>query len=231
MKKEELAMQEAANAAERSGDYTFALDAWQRLASMTNRPDYLCKVGRIAQKLGMWTYAENAFLDALEVDKSLSLPMVLLGSLFLRRTDRDSLANAQTAKAWLEKALATAPSPNALSFLAAAHDRLGETSAAKEMFRRVIALDDSYAEAYLNLGILLAKDGENEEAERLLRMAMRLDPSSHKAHGSLGMLLQERGKYSEAEDEFRRAIEIDPTDAIASFRLNRSAGGAGTNKP
>ena len=111
-----------------------------------------------------------------------------------------------------------------------AHDRLGEKEAAKEAFRKAIELDDSYAEAYLNLGLLLADDGQNEEAERLLRTATRLNPNSHKAHGRLGILLQELGRYSEAEAELRRAIEIDPTDAIASSYLNRAAGGASTNK-
>jgi hypothetical protein len=32
---------------------------------MTCRPDYFCKAGRIAQKLGRWTDSETAFLDAL----------------------------------------------------------------------------------------------------------------------------------------------------------------------
>ena|SRR3989442_2415319 len=118
-----------------------------------------------------------------------------------------------------------------LSLLGAAHDRLGEKEAAREAFRKAIELDESYAEAHFNLGLLLATDGQNEEAERLLRKATQLDPNSHEAHGRLGILLQELGKHSEAEDELRRAIEINPTDAIANFYLNRAPGGAGTNKP
>jgi len=231
VRNEESALQETAKAAERVGNYNAAFEAWQHLALMTSRPDYLCKVGRMAQKLGRWTDAEKAYLDALVVDETFPLAMVLLGSLFLKRTDRDPSTNARTAKAWLQKAIATAPSPNALSFLGTAHDRLREKKAAMEAFRRAIALDESYAEGYLNLGILLAKDGDNEEAEGLLRMATQLDPSSHKAHGTLGILLQACGKYSEAEHELRRAMELDPTDAIASFYLSRSASDAGTNKP
>jgi|SRR5450432_973247 len=193
---------------------------------MTSRPDYFCKVGRMAQKLRRWTDAENAFLDALKAEETFSLATILLGSLFLRRTDRDPATNARTAKAWLKKALAAAPSQMALSFLGTAHDRLGEREAAIEAFRRAIALDEAYAEAYLNLGILLARDGEYEEAEGLLRRATQLEPNSHRAHGGLGVVLQELGKYSEAKDELRRAIEIDPTDAIASFHLNHSSGDA-----
>jgi tetratricopeptide (TPR) repeat protein len=230
VRNEESVLLETAKAAERSGNYVAAFGAWQSLSSMTNRPDYLCKLGRVAQKLGRWTDAEKAFLDALKLDKTFSLAMVGLGSLFLARADGDQSTNARRAKAWFEQAVAAAPSPMSLNFLGDAHNRLGEKEAAKSAFRKTIALDASYAEAYFNLGLLLANDGQNEEAERLLRTATQLDPNYHEAHGRLGMLLQELGKYSEAEAELRRAIEIDPTDAIADFYLNRGTGSAGRNK-
>jgi tetratricopeptide (TPR) repeat protein len=230
-KDEESVLLETAEAAERSRNYAAAFDAWQHLASMTIRPDYFCKAGRIAQKLGRWTDSETAFLDALRVDKTFSLAMVVLGSLFLTRTDGDPSTNARTAKAWLEQAIAADPSPIPLNFLGDAHNRLGDRKSAREAFRKAIELDETYAEAYFNLGLLLADDGQSEEAERLLRTATQLTPNSHKAHGRLGILLQQLGKYSEAEKELRRAIEIDPTDALAGSYLNRVAGGAGTNKP
>jgi tetratricopeptide (TPR) repeat protein len=228
---EESALLETAQAAERLGNYAAAFDAWQRLASATIRPDYLCKVGRVAQKLGRWTEAEKAFLDALRVDKTFPMAMIGLGSLFLRRADGDRSTNDRTAKAWLEQAVAATPSPISLSLLGDAHDRLGAKEAAKGAFRKAIELDASCEEAYCNLGILLARDGQNEEAETILRAATQPDPNSHAAHGTLGIVLQELGKYSGAEDELRRAIEIDPADEIAAFYLNRAAGGAEKNKP
>lgn len=225
MRNEELALLEAAGAAERSGNYVAAFDAWQHLASMTNRPDYLCKAGRKAQKLRRWTDSETAFLDALRVNRTFSLAMVALGSLFLTRTDGDPLTNARTARAWLGQAVAAAPGPIPLNLLGDAHNRLGDRKSAREAFRKAIEFDAAYAEAYFNLGLLLADDGESEEAERLLRAATQLAPNSHKAHGTLGIVLQRLGRYSEAEAELRRAIEIDPTDEIASSYLNRVAGG------
>ncbi len=225
MRNEESALLEAAGAAERSGNYAVAFDAWQQLASMTSRPDYFCKAGRIAQKLGRWTDSETAFLDALRVDKTFSLAMVVLGSLFLKRTDGDPSTNARRAKAWLEQAVAVAPSPMSLSFLGDAHNRLGDKKSAREAFRKAIELDETDAEAYFNLGLLLADDGQSDEAERLLRTATLLDANSHKAHGRLGILLWQLGRYSEAEAELRRAIGIDPTDEIARSYLNRAADG------
>ncbi len=228
---EEAVLLEAARAAERSGNYAAAFNEWQHLAFVTNRPDYLCKVGLTAEKLGRWTEAENAFLEAINLDKAFWLAMVGLGSLFLRRTDSDPSANARTAKAWLEQAVAAVPSPITLSFLGEAHHQLGEDEEAREAFRKAIELDASYEEAYFNLGVLLADDGQHEEAERVLRAATRLDPNFHEAHGRLGILLHELGRYFEAEVELRRAIEIDPTDTIARSYLARPAGANKPSKP
>jgi tetratricopeptide (TPR) repeat protein len=273
MSDEELVLQKTANAAEESGDLEAALDVWRTLSSMdTNRPDYLCALGRLAMELERWAEAEQAFLDAIEVtsklkamlgtqespelvDKTIWLAMVLLGSLFLKRTDGDYLANARKAKVWFAQSLAltlidsthssdelAAPSspPSwqklvdsmtestgrdinsiGLTLLGSAHIRLGEKEAAKKAFRKVIEIDDTYEEAYFNLGLLLADEGQNEEAEGLLRKAIQLDPDYQVAHGRLGILLQAQGRYSEADSELRRAIELDPADFIARRYLRR----------
>lgn len=223
MENEESDLIEIAGAAERSGQYGTTYDLWRRIASITNRPDYLCKLGRVAQKLGRWSDAEEALVKALKLDNKFPVPLALLGSLFLARTDGDQLANAHQAKVWLERAHAISPSPMYLSLIGAANDRLGDSKAAEDAFRRVIELDKSYAEAYFNLGLLLARNGQNEEAEKLLRKATQLDPNSHEAHGQLGVLLQRLGKSSEGEAELKRALEINRTDVIASRHLDKVA--------
>jgi Flp pilus assembly protein TadD len=150
--------------------------------------------------------------------------MLLLGSIFLERTDGDRETNAKKAKVWLEDLLAMDPSVMCLSLLGAAYDRLGEREAAKEAFRKSIDLDEYNAEAHFNLGLLLADDDQNDEAEKLLRRATELDPNSSRSHGRLGILLHEQGRYSEAESELRRTIEIDPTDKTAKSYLSRVPG-------
>lgn len=224
MEKEESVLLEAAKTAERSGDFAAAFDVWRQLSSMTNRPEYLCQVRGVAKKLGRWADAERTFLDAITVDKKLSIAMLLLGSIFLERTDGDRETNARQAKAWLEKLLTVDPNVMCLSLLGAAHDRLGEREAAKEAFRKAIDLDEYYAEAYFNLGLLLADDGQDVEAEKLLRRATELDPNSSRAHGRLGILLHEQERYSEAESELRRTVEINPADKTARAYLSRMPG-------
>lgn len=230
MTHEESVLLQTASAAEESGDFLAAMNAWQQLSFITNRPDYLCRLGLMAERLGRWADAERAFHDALNINKAFWLAMTALGSLLLRRGDGDPSEHAKTAKTWFERAIAVAPSPISLSLLGRAHDRLGEREDAKKAFRKAIELDESYEEAYFNLGLLLADDGKSEEAERLLRKATQLDPNYHQAHGRLGILLQQLGRYSEAEAELTRAIEIEPTDAIAKHYLDRPAGPAGKSK-
>jgi tetratricopeptide (TPR) repeat protein len=194
-------------------------------------------LGRVAQALGRWEDAERAFLDAIRVasklkaiprtpesqddliDKTSSIAKMLLGSLFLERTDCDSSANARKAKEWLEEAVARTPNQASLSFLGDAYQRLGEREAAKTAFRKVIEIDETYVEAYINLGLLLSADGHSIEAERHLRKAIQLDPGSHRAHGALGVLLRELGNYTEAEAELKRTLDLNPTDSVARTHL------------
>src|SRR2546426_2684947 len=137
MTDEELVLQETAMAAERSGDLEAALDGWRALSSINaNRPDYLCKLGRVALKLGRWADAERAFLEAMRVDERFSFAMAALGSLFLNRTDGDHSINARKAKEWLEPAVAIAPNQASFSFFSSAHARLGEKEAAQAAFRQ-----------------------------------------------------------------------------------------------
>ena len=77
MTEKELALQKAAMAAEQSGDLEDAYDIWRTISSIdTNRPDYLCILERVAQKLGRWAYAEQAFLDAIKVASKLKAILV-----------------------------------------------------------------------------------------------------------------------------------------------------------
>jgi tetratricopeptide (TPR) repeat protein len=241
MKPEEVALQETARSAERSGDLKAALGAWRALSLINaNRPDYFLELGSAAQDLERWEDAERAFLDALRVaskekaipgsansadliDKTCSMAKTLLGSLFLKRTDGDRSANVRKAKEWLEQAVAVFPNQASLSFLGSAYARLGEKEAAKAAFRKVIDLDETYVEAYINLGHLLSADSQAIEAEWLFRKAVLLDPGSHRAHGALGVLLQNLGHYSEAEAELRRTLELNPTDTVARDHLRRLA--------
>jgi Flp pilus assembly protein TadD len=149
----------------------------------------------------MWAEAEKALLDALAISPRFSVAMLILGSLFLIRTDGDQTGDLLTAKDWFLRAMELDRTPIALSLLGAVDYRLGEKAAAKEAYRAAIEIDEAYEEAYFNLANLAAEEGDDAEAERLLRRAIQLDPGYRAAHGRLNGLLQKQGRHLEAEFE------------------------------
>lgn len=96
------------------------------------------------------------------------------------------------------------------------HAQRGETTAAILNFERVIEVDAQgpYARrAYINLGVLLDRDGKPEAALRYLRKAMVLDPEDAFAHHVAGLAQLHRGAREEAVATLERAAALDPTSA------------------
>lgn len=86
-----------------------------------------------------------------------------------------------------------------------------EESAAEEAaWRRVLALDPNYANAYNQIGYIAAREGRYDEALNYLRKYVFLAPQLANPHDSLGEILFHAGRYEEAEQELWRALQIQP---------------------
>jgi adenylate cyclase len=102
---------------------------------------------------------------------------------------------------------------------------------AREMFKKAIELDPSYAEAYVGLAAFhlgLSLMGWTEfphkalqQAEELVQKALSLDPSNPHAHEVLGTVYLYRTQYDLATTELQRAIELNPNDARSYRMLGR----------
>ena len=96
---------------------------------------------------------------------------------------------------------------------------------ARRLFEQAIALDPTYASAYVALAqtrVLAATSGWTElmaealtEAEKLARKALELDDSSAEAHQILADVYLNRGQYDFARAEADEAIELNPNDAFS----------------
>lgn len=62
-----------------------------------------------------------------------------------------------------------------LSALGSANLKLGRLGQAETLLRRAIKLDESFAPAWNNLGVVLMESGQEGEAERVFRTAFALD--------------------------------------------------------
>ena len=91
--------------------------------------------------------------------------------------------------------------------------------AARDAYRRALALDPDHAEAHLDLGRLLHEAGDPASAEEHYRAAVTLRPDDVTAAFNLGVALQDLGRHEEAVGAYRRAVEADPTCADAFFNL------------
>jgi tetratricopeptide (TPR) repeat protein len=88
-------------------------------------------------------------------------------------------------------------------------EKQGKFDPAVERFRRVIALDPKYAEAYNYVGYMFAERGIRlEEAVDLIRKALELEPENGYYIDSLGWAFFQQGRYPEALRELKRAVEL-----------------------
>jgi tetratricopeptide (TPR) repeat protein len=86
-------------------------------------------------------------------------------------------------------------------------------------YRRVVAIDPTYAAAWNNLGLLLHRMGRYDEAESSYRSAIDHDATCCEAVYNLGSLHEDRGLIDEAVSAYRQALELSPDYADAHFNL------------
>jgi predicted Zn-dependent protease len=101
-------------------------------------------------------------------------------------------------------------------------------SQARQLFEHAIELDQSYAPAYVGLGLLdiqAVEGGWTSDPDAVLtraeangRNALSNDENVG-AHVLLGRIYIFRGDYNRALDELRRAVEINPSDPEAQSGL------------
>lgn len=91
--------------------------------------------------------------------------------------------------------------------------------AAEDIYRRVLVLDPSRADAHVNLGRLLHERGEAAAAAEEYGLALRSRPEDATAAFNLGVALEDLGRDLDAIDAYERATALDSEHADAYFNL------------
>lgn len=86
-------------------------------------------------------------------------------------------------------------------------------------YRKAVAVNHSYVEAYHRLGLLLSITGRHEEALAVLRRAVKLEPNSAILRNNFGFELLLARRWADAEKELSRAIKLNPRFARAHVNL------------
>jgi tetratricopeptide (TPR) repeat protein len=86
-------------------------------------------------------------------------------------------------------------------------------------YRRVVAIDPTYAAAWNNLGLLLHRMGRYDEAHDAYEAALAQDATCCEAVYNLGSLAEDRGEVDEAVRCYRQALALSPDYGDAHFNL------------
>ena len=96
-----------------------------------------------------------------------------------------------------------------------------------DAYRRVVAIDPTYAAAWNNLGLLLHRMGRYAEARTAYDHALKESPECAEAAYNLGSLNEDTGDVDEAIRCYRRALDVSPDYADAHFNLAGALARAG----
>jgi tetratricopeptide (TPR) repeat protein len=92
---------------------------------------------------------------------------------------------------------------------------------ALDAFRRVVAIDPSYADGYVNIARALIEEGDHREAALELERALKLSPGLPKAHYFYALTLKAAGRYEEALSHLREAASAFPRDRAVLNQIGR----------
>ncbi|HTH58826.1 MAG TPA: tetratricopeptide repeat protein [Paraburkholderia sp.] len=149
-------------------------------------------------------------------------PVPLADDTLRRAVSLCSAAQFADALALVEPLVASdvhAPDVVALNVAATASLALGRLADAEARWRRCIAAQPDFPDAYNGLGILLQTQGRLADAEATYRQWLTLRPDDVHAHNNLGTVLHAMGRGAGAEAAWRRAIELQPDHAQAHGNL------------
>ena len=86
-------------------------------------------------------------------------------------------------------------------------------------YKQVLNLHPKFADAYLNLGLILEDSEKSDEALSNLEKAIEIEPDNSVILNNLGITLKSLERVDEAIKYFERAIEFAPDDSSIYYNL------------
>lgn len=193
MNKTEIqAEEQKAISLEESGNEAAALEIWLRLVQIRPAAGFYCHAGGALHSLGRYSEAESAFRSALALDPGMTIASLGLANAMIAAGKFSEAVDVLDAIATHEKnALAYHLKGVALMSLKRYEDALC-------LFRKVVALDPRYEEAFYNIGWLLRSTDEAQAKSAFVK-AIELDSGYASAHRELGWMFRKAKQLDLAE--------------------------------
>ena len=97
--------------------------------------------------------------------------------------------------------------------------RLGLVEEAYFAFKKVTALNPTYADGYNNLGIALQEQGKLREAMEAYKKAITIKPNFAEVYINIGNILKDQSKLDEAIEIYKKALLLKPKYAEAYYHM------------
>lgn len=95
----------------------------------------------------------------------------------------------------------------------------GQMTDAIRWFREAVAINESYAPAWYNLGVALMNTGDMDGALQAFGMAIHIEPAYADARNNAAVILAQAGYWAEAQEQLEEVLRIRPDSAIAHNNL------------
>jgi arylsulfatase A-like enzyme/tetratricopeptide (TPR) repeat protein len=191
---------------------------------LARRPEMIATAGHLA--FDLWrTGSQAAAIDTLQSALRSAAPtpaaQTQLGT-YLLETGR-----TVDAIEWLQLAVASSPTLDALNALGIAYARSRRPHEALAMFARSLAIDPSNGATHENIGAVHLDAGRLPDAKAAFEQAVAANPDSSQAHSGLAMTEIRSGDRKTAIEHWKRAVEIQPSNFDALYDLGMQLAQAG----
>ena len=95
----------------------------------------------------------------------------------------------------------------------------GKSKKAQKLLEKVVNQQPDFANAHVNLGIVLISNNLLNEAEKSLLYAIKIDSNNMQAFNQLGFIYRKKGDFSKAKKAYKNAIDINSDYAFAHLNL------------
>ena len=187
-------------------------------ATASNAAAAVFSAGRTLQARGLFTQAEQAYLNALEQTPNNPQYHYYLG-VVLHAQSR--FAEAQTQ---FEKSLALKPdyAGPRIAMGKMLYDVHGQAQEARKLLTEALALAPDAVEARYTLGIINQREGEFAAAREIFTTIADADSNHLQARIQLGLIYLQEGDYQRAQDQLRRVARRSPHDPAVFHGLGQA---------
>lgn len=168
--------------------------------------------GVAASKVGDYKNAKDAFIEALELDPTITQAVGALAIIYFNEGD---YANAAT---FAERQLVTEPnSVKAKRIRFDSYRALGDTAKAEEAMQAVIEADPSaLIVEFYNRGVKAFEGGNTDGAIELFQQVLEFDENHAESHYRLGICFVGKGDTDAAKSHLQKFIDLAPSHPEAS---------------